>query len=170
MITLPGDLDRHIQLTLYTSQEVVKCLDVLHQRKLNGRTLDNYTSHLLFIGDSRIRQLFFNFLKVKHKQFYNEKGKIFNVVFLLYLHVVYFSWFRSTTDDWKLVKSTISSMSRNTVNYWIYVYLTFGIILSEMISISAFQSGWIFIQFVITSLINVKTSHCLSSFFLVIIG
>ena len=47
------------QLLHYNFENVVGCIDALNERHKSAKNL-----HFAFIGDSRIRQQFFNFLKV----------------------------------------------------------------------------------------------------------
>ena len=48
------------QLHHFTARDVVSCLEYLYDENSGGSWL-----HFAFIGDSRIRQQFFNFIKVK---------------------------------------------------------------------------------------------------------
>ncbi len=50
------------RLLNYTNKHAVNCIDVLHQ-KIVPKTKRSSRLHLVFMGDSRIRQQFYNFLK-----------------------------------------------------------------------------------------------------------
>lgn len=61
------------RLLKYTAERVVTCVDVLYQELINARNQSDDTKqtnnipgqlHFVFMGDSRIRQQFFNFLQV----------------------------------------------------------------------------------------------------------
>ena len=55
----------------YKQQDVTECLNLLSKH----RTSTNQSNVIYFVGDSRIRQQFFSFLKVKFK-FVVERGCI----------------------------------------------------------------------------------------------
>lgn len=57
-------LRNHCRLLRFTSESVVTCFDVLHN-DIYWKNFNNFSNlHLAFMGDSRIRQHFFNFLRV----------------------------------------------------------------------------------------------------------
>lgn len=66
-----GPYQRSCHLVNYTLDRAVRCLDILYQELVtqNGLHFANHTSkaeelHFVFVGDSRIRQQFYNFLQL----------------------------------------------------------------------------------------------------------
>ena len=58
--------EAHCKLRTYGKSETLDCLDNLVNRVKKGSPLpgDNGDVHFAFIGDSKIRQLFYDFIKV----------------------------------------------------------------------------------------------------------
>lgn len=62
--TTATDQTNHCQLHLYSLSDVVTCINSINNVHRAGSLL--HQSHFVFIGDSRARQQFFNFVKVIH--------------------------------------------------------------------------------------------------------
>lgn len=78
----------YCRLLNYTTKQMVACIDNLNQENVllpvvrQANLPKNYTKnvkdniqmqHVVFLGDSRIRQQFFNFLRVSRNRFLNDK-------------------------------------------------------------------------------------------------
>ncbi len=89
--------DGSCQLVDYTAERIVACLDSLHHRQPSNTKL-----HFLFMGDSRMRQQFLNFVRVY--PFMN-----FGITYFL---ITMNRWFLITIQGWSLV--TLPSGSKKT--------------------------------------------------------
>jgi hypothetical protein len=70
----PALTEASCRLLHYTTERIVACLDDLHDHlDLTNQNMPNITAphkslHFVFMGDSRIRQQFFNFVKVSQSK------------------------------------------------------------------------------------------------------
>jgi hypothetical protein len=93
------------QLIRYTFEQAVGCFDEFHERNFLAQNLSNNlnlinrphkTLHLAFIGDSRMRQQFFNFLKVR--VIYCLQNFLWNDEKPRTSLIVQISWFQTTIE------------------------------------------------------------------------